>query len=89
MFSSLFEYVNGLMRSLFQYASIKRYSTVNSDQPITHKEKIIVQLFHKILAECIEEVKLISTSVTNSQSQFLRLLDLISDDNSSEDGQEP
>ena len=47
------------------------------------------QSFHNILAECIEEVKLISALITNCHSQFVRTLDLISDDNSSADEQEP
>ena len=67
-FSLLIEYANGLKRSLCHYASIKRYSSVNSDQPITYEEKSRTQSFHKILAECIEEVKLISTLITSSQS---------------------
>ena len=53
-------------RSLHQYADIKRYSPVNSDQPITYEEKSQTQSFHKILAEHIEEIKLISALVTNS-----------------------
>ena len=79
-FPSLIEYVNGLKRSLHHYASIRRYSPVNNDQPITYEEKSRTQSFHKILAECIEKAKLISTLITNSQSQFLRILDLMSDE---------
>ena len=85
---SINEYANGLKRSLYHYVSIKRYSPVNGDQPTTYEEKSRTQSFHKILAECIEEVKLISTLITNSQSQFMRILDLISDDNSSAESQE-
>ena len=88
-FPSLIEYANGLKRSLCHYARAKRYSSVDSDQPITYEETSRTQSFHKILAECIEEVKLISTWITYSQSQFMRILDLISDDNSSTDEQEP
>ena len=43
---------------------------------------------NSILVECIEEVKLISTMITNSQSWFIIILDLISDDNLSADEQE-
>ena len=89
IFPSLIEYANGLKRSIHHYADIKRHSPVNSDQPITYEEKSQTQSFHKILAECIEEVKLILALITNSQSQFIRILDLISDDNSSTDEQEP
>ena len=39
IFHSLIEYANGLKRSLHHYADIKRYSPVNSDQPITYEEK--------------------------------------------------
>ena len=39
IFPSLIEYGNGLKRSLHHYADIKRYSLVNSDQPIMHEEK--------------------------------------------------
>ena len=62
---------------------VSRYSPVNSDQPIMYEEKSQTQSFHKSLAECIEEVKLISALVTNSHSQF------ISDEYSSADEQEP
>ena len=89
IFSSLIEYANGLKRKLHYYATVKRYSQVYSDQPITYEERRRMQSFHKILVECIEEVKLISTLITNSQSQFMRILDLIPDDNSSADEQEP
>ena len=89
IFTSLIEYANGLKRSLHHYADIKRYSQVKSDLPITYEEKSGTQSFHKLLAECIEEVKLISALVTNLQSQFIRILDLISDSNSSADKQEP
>ena len=75
-------------RSLHHYASIKRYSPVNNDQPITYAEKRRTQSYHKILAECIKEVTLISTLITNSQFWFMRILDLISDDNSSTEVQE-
>ena len=88
-FPSLIEYANGLKRNLCHHASIKRYSPVNNDQPITYEEKSRTQSFHIVLAECIEEVKLISTSITNSQSWFVRMLDLISDDDSSANVQEP
>ena len=67
----------------------KEVSPVNSDQQITYEEKSRTQLFHKFLAECIEEVKLISTLIINSQPQFMRILDMIFDDNSSTDEQEP
>ena len=60
-FPSLIEYANGLKRSLCHYASIKRYSPDNSDQLVTYEEKSRTQSFHNILAECIEEVKMIST----------------------------
>ena len=83
------EYANGMKRSLHHYASIKKYSPVDSDQPVTYEEKIITQSFQKIFAECIEEVKLTSTLISNLQSQFMRILDLISDDNSSADEQDP
>ena len=59
--SSLIEYANSLIRSLHHYASKTRYSPVNNDQPITYEEKSRTQSFHKILTECIEEVKLINT----------------------------
>ena len=49
------------------------------------KKRAEPNLSIKSLAECIEEVKLISTLITNSQSQFMRILDLISDDNLSAD----
>ena len=62
--------------SLHHYADIERYSPVNIDQPITYEEKSQTQSFHKILAECIEQVKLISALITT-------------DDNSSTDEQEP
>ena len=88
-FLSLIEYANGLKRSLCHYASIQRYSPVNNYQPISYKEENRTQSFHKILAECIKEVKLTSTLITNSQSQFMRIYNLISDDNSSADVQEP
>ena len=39
IFLSLIEYANDLKRSLHHYADIKRYSPVNSDQPITYEEK--------------------------------------------------
>ena len=84
-FPSLIECADGLKRSLCHYASMKKYSTVNSDQPLTYEEKGRTHSFHKILAECIKEVKLISALITNLQSQFMRILDLISDDNSSVD----
>ena len=86
---SLTEYANGLKRSWHHYEDIKRYTSVNNDQPITYKEKSPTQSFLKILAECLEEVKLISALITNSPSQFVRILDLIPDDNSSVDGQQP
>ena len=54
-----------------------------------YEEKSQTQSFHKILAERIEEVKLIIALITSSHSQFVRALDLISDDNSSADMQEP
>ena len=38
-FPSLIVYSNGLKRSLHHYASIKRYSPVNSDQPITYEKR--------------------------------------------------
>ena len=89
IFPSLIEYANGLKRSLHHYADIKRYSLVNSDQPIMYEERSQTQSFHKILAECIEEVKLILALITNSHSWFMKILDLISDDYSSADEHEP
>ena len=85
---SLTEYANSLKRTLHHYANI-RYSPVNRDQPIMYEEKRHMQSFHKILAECIEEVKLITALITNSHSQCIRILDLTSDDNSRTDEQEP
>ena len=73
IFPSLIQYTNGLKRSLHHYADIKRYTAVNSDQPIIYKEKTQTQSFHKILAKCIEAVKLISALITNSQSCFIRI----------------
>ena len=70
-FSPLISYANDLKRSLCHYASINRYSPVNNDQPFTYVGKSRTQYFHKILAECIEEVKLISTLITNSPFHLL------------------
>ena len=88
IFPLISEYVNGLKQSLHHCADIKRYSPVNSDQPITYEEKTKTQSFHKILGDCTEEVKLISALITTSKSQFVRILDLISDVNSSTDEKE-
>ena len=52
-------------------------------------KKSQTQSFHKILVECIEEFKMISALVTNSHSQFIKILDFISHDYSSADEQEP
>ena len=79
IFPSLIEYAYGLKRSLCHYANIERYSSVNSGQPILYEEKSQTPSIHKILAECIEKVKLFSALVTNSHSQFIKILDLISD----------
>ena len=87
-FPSLIKYADGLKRNLYHYASIIRYSSVKSSQPMTYEENSRTQSFHRIIAECIEEVKMISTSIINSQSQFIRILDLISDGNPRADAQE-
>ena len=89
IFPSSSEYANSPKRSLHHYADTKGYPSVNSDQPIMYEEKIQTQPLHKILAKCIEEVKLISALITNTHSWFIRILHLISDDNSSADEQEP
>ena len=44
--------------------------------------------YSPVFAECIQEDKLISALITYSHSQFVRILDLSFDDNSSADEQE-